>query len=242
MSSHRRCRYRLRKFFLTPSPKCIIVVFLFVGVITIATLEYKLELHDYLQIKSTICYLTNEEIQDLRFMLKSTTNVLEEMNVTYWLDYGTLIGAVRNGDIMRHDSDGDISIITTQLYEELKEKMEQNRLRLTSTRENGFYRVRRADRHQALHVDIFSWDVIEGLCDQKPCKKVAMTRGFKKGVQIAVKEYETIPLSWILPQTEIDFADFKVKIPNRAVDVLKNRYPVTYGWTVPYKIRCWLPW
>ncbi|XP_077994695.1 ribitol 5-phosphate transferase FKRP-like isoform X2 [Glandiceps talaboti] len=175
-------------------------------------------------------------------MLKSTTNFLEEMNVTYWLDYGTLLGAVRNGDVMRHDYDGDISIITTQLYEELKEKLNPIRLRLTSTGENGYYKVRRADRDQDLAVDIFLWDVIEGLCDQKPCKKVATTQTFERRIDIAVKKHEIIPLSWILPQRRIDFADFKVKIPNRAEDVLKNRYPVTYGWTIPYKRKCWLPW
>ncbi|XP_077994954.1 ribitol 5-phosphate transferase FKRP-like [Glandiceps talaboti] len=232
MSSLRSCRYRP-----TTSPKCVILVFL----ITIATLELTLQLHTFLKVNLENCHLTNEEIQDLRLMLKSTTNVLEEMNVTYWLDYGTLLGAVRNGDVMRRDYDADISIIATQ-YEELKEKLKQVRLSLTHTENNGFDRVRRADRDQNLHVDIFSWDVIEGLCDQKPCKKVARTQDDFMGIEIAVKEYETIPLSWILPQRKIDFADFKVKIPNRAGDVLKNRYPVTYRWTISYKIKCWLPW
>ncbi|XP_077994844.1 uncharacterized protein LOC144448463 [Glandiceps talaboti] len=235
------CSCLERKLFLNPSPKCILFVILFVGVIAIATLHYKVTI--YLPIKPGRCYLTDNQMDDFRFILKATTKVLDEMNITYWLDYGTLIGAIRNGDVMRHDSDGDITIITNQSYKEMKEKLKQVGIYLTDA--EGFHRARLIDdRNQDinLHVDIFSSNVVEGLCDQKPCKKVAMTRDSRSKLDTAIIEHETIPLSWIIPERIIDFADFKVKIPNRAEDVLKNRYPLTYRWTIPYKIQCWLPW
>lgn len=47
------------------------------------------------------CYLTKQEQGQLRHILRHVITVFEDMNVTYWLDYGTLIGALRNGDILR---------------------------------------------------------------------------------------------------------------------------------------------
>ncbi|XP_077994409.1 uncharacterized protein RT0683-like [Glandiceps talaboti] len=216
-------------------------------VITIATLEYKFELHDYLRIQRGDCYMTAEQIDDLRFIVKKTTSVFDEMNISYWLDYGTLLGAIRNGDVLRHDTDGDISIMTNKTYKELQEKLQPVGIRLTLTSGQGFYRVLRGDSERVdgddqVHVDIFKWNLVKGLCDNHPCKKVEMTQKFRKSLNIAVREYETIPLSWIIPTRKIDFADFKVYVPNRAEDVLKNRYPVTYRWTIPYKAKCWLPW
>ena len=47
------------------------------------------------------CYLTEQEQNELRHILRHLVAIFDDMNVTYWLDYGTLIGALRYGDIMR---------------------------------------------------------------------------------------------------------------------------------------------
>jgi len=43
--------------------------------------------------------------------LKNVTNILQELNIKYWLDYGTLLGSYRNKKIINHDPDLDISIL-----------------------------------------------------------------------------------------------------------------------------------
>jgi len=43
--------------------------------------------------------------------LKSVTNILQELNIKYWLDYGTLLGEYRNKKVINHDCDLDISIL-----------------------------------------------------------------------------------------------------------------------------------
>jgi len=43
--------------------------------------------------------------------LKNVTNILQELNIKYWLDYGTLLGSYRNKKIINHDPDLDVSIL-----------------------------------------------------------------------------------------------------------------------------------
>jgi len=51
-------------------------------------------------------------------LLNDVTDILDEYNVNYWLDFGTLLGVVRENRILPWDDDIDISI-----FEEDEEKM-----------------------------------------------------------------------------------------------------------------------
>ena len=59
-------------------------------------------------------------------MLKDIKKVLDEGGVRYWLDFGTLLGAVRHGRSMPWDGDFDVSTLDeniverTDLWEKLK--------------------------------------------------------------------------------------------------------------------------
>jgi len=53
--------------------------------------------------------MTLKEIQDESFnLLKVLKNICEEQNITYWLSFGTLLGAIRNNDFIPWDDDVDI--------------------------------------------------------------------------------------------------------------------------------------
>lgn len=47
----------------------------------------------------------------LRNMLRDTNNILKLHNIQYWIDGGTLLGAVRHHDIIPWDDDADICIL-----------------------------------------------------------------------------------------------------------------------------------
>ena len=46
----------------------------------------------------------------LNELLDNTSRLLNDNNVTFWLDQGTLLGALREGNFIKHDTDIDISI------------------------------------------------------------------------------------------------------------------------------------
>ncbi len=48
----------------------------------------------------------------LRLMLKKIDTIFNQHNITYWMDGGTLLGAVRHQDIIPWDDDGDLSILS----------------------------------------------------------------------------------------------------------------------------------
>lgn len=58
--------------------------------------------------------------EELKKRLFNTVDILEKNNIKYWLDFGTLLGAFREGKIIEHDYDVDIGILHKDL-EKVKE-------------------------------------------------------------------------------------------------------------------------
>ena len=55
------------------------------------------------------CYLTEDKRKDLREAVFAICEVYEQQNQTHWIDFGTLLGAYRSGDVLPHDGDADVS-------------------------------------------------------------------------------------------------------------------------------------
>ena len=53
--------------------------------------------------------------EELKKRLFNTVDILEKNNIKYWLDFGTLLGAFREGKIIEHDYDVDIGILHKDL-------------------------------------------------------------------------------------------------------------------------------
>ena len=52
----------------------------------------------------------------LKLLLKNTTELFDKNNIKYFIDGGTLLGAVRHKDIIPHDDDIDLGVLDTDWH------------------------------------------------------------------------------------------------------------------------------
>ena len=52
----------------------------------------------------------NNKVGLMNYLLQKVVNILDENNIPYYLDCGTLLGCIRDNEIMEKDSDVDITI------------------------------------------------------------------------------------------------------------------------------------
>jgi lipopolysaccharide cholinephosphotransferase len=79
--------------------------------------------------------IKKEVAKKLYKMLKDTTHLLEKNKIQYWIDGGTLLGAVRHKGLIPWDDDLDISVFYKDRHKvlKLKTQLEKYGLGLTST-------------------------------------------------------------------------------------------------------------
>ncbi|KIY94186.1 hypothetical protein MNEG_13774 [Monoraphidium neglectum] len=49
--------------------------------------------------------------RNLRALIRTVSPVLGSLGATYWLDFGSLLGAHREGDVIAHDNDADVVVL-----------------------------------------------------------------------------------------------------------------------------------
>jgi len=64
-------------------------------------------------------FIHQKNIDNALIMLKDTIDVLDELNIKYYLDFGTLLGAVRDKGFIPWDDDIDISLVDKKDYNKL---------------------------------------------------------------------------------------------------------------------------
>lgn len=96
--------------------------------------------------------------ENLRTILTYINSLFNEAGITYWLDYGTLLGAVRDGDLIEYDTDLDIGILyrDREKFLQLKEKIEKDGFHLKKDHSMDFYRICLSATN-TLHADVFFW-------------------------------------------------------------------------------------
>ena len=80
--------------------------------------------------------LTKEEKVIIKDNLFNILDILEDNNIAYWIDYGTLLGAARDGKIITWDNDADIGCYTED-YAKIRDLM----IKFTTDTPAGFHRA-----------------------------------------------------------------------------------------------------
>lgn len=156
-------------------------------------------------------------------LLKDVTDILTENKITYWIDGGTLLGAVRSGGQMEHDDDNDLGIfnsdyknlvsLSNQFIEKgYKVKQENNIFKIYT--DNLMENKYRYSRNPCL--DIFCWH------EEKKIIKLYDPNLAKIWKQCYHKVKDFYPLK------EYKYNDIKVMGVNNPLPYLCRMYN---GWT-----------
>ncbi|SKC35880.1 polysaccharide pyruvyl transferase family protein [Krasilnikoviella flava] len=162
-------------------------------------------------------------------LMRKAAGVLDECGYPAMLAYGTLLGAVREGDFLAHDDDIDMLIpLQAATREEADEILGGLHTRLRElgwkvSRPNSYTNFHLTDPATGLHIDVFPL-LVDGDSTQLHMEKMKL---------------RAIPTSVVLPSSTITFLGEEMLAPAQPEAFLAERYGET--WSTPDPFYDW-PW
>lgn len=155
-------------------------------------------------------------LSNLRKTAKHVFNCLDDAGARYWLDGGSLLGAMRNGDVLPWDHDVDIGVYRDDLQRSMWLRKARNKPVIDSkgfvwekATEGNFYRVHYSKVNR-MHVNIFPFYVKNGTMS-------------KDNWFTSHKNME-FPDRFLHPMSSIEFLGRHVPSPNNLRDFLEMKY------------------
>ncbi|UJR29954.1 hypothetical protein I4U23_017501 [Adineta vaga] len=175
--------------------------------------------------------LANRE--KLAYMVKAFSEIMTELNVTHWIDYGTLLGALRYEHILMWDHDADVSFDRKFAYllhnGGKAQKIAKERYNMLL---NAAVLV-----YEGVQADVYSWDKIS--IDGGGFK---YTKSVNRKFDLFEEYVNDFNASFIDKTVSVPFAGGYVSAPYPPMEFIKARYPKSYNKALPYKISCYFPW
>ena len=156
-------------------------------------------------------------LRALRETAKHVFSILEQENVRYWLEGGSLLGAARNGDIIPWDYDIDIGIYKDDIQKSsyLKDAQQSSFVDdegfvWETASEGEFFRVQYSEQNH-LHVDIYPFYSREGTMTKNTWFKTH-------------RQDTEFPEHFLTPLTKIPFAGIMAGAPNNVRQFLEFKF------------------
>lgn len=157
-------------------------------------------------------------LEGLRITARHVFQTLHSCRVRWWLEGGSLLGAVRSGDIIPWDYDVDIGIYASdldrcpQLKSSRWQTLEDSKgFVWQKASEGNYYRVHYSTANH-LHVDIFPFQVRDGMM----VRGGAWNTGHKQDIDF--------PEHYLRPLSNIMFIGVTAAAPNNVRDFLEMKF------------------
>ncbi|MCU9998454.1 LicD family protein [[Pasteurella] aerogenes] len=192
---------------------------------SIVLLLYSNTLGKYFFYKENKNFLKHGEIT-----LSLLDHIFKTNKIEYWLDFGTLLGAVRDKDFIPHDVDIDISMWLSDYTEILHEQLEKNGFKKVRDIkiDNGKYGLEVTYQFNSINIDIFFYTKIDEhfayYHDFIPLKGISRIGTIKQLGGLVVRQI-TLPVEYI---GNITFKNSEYPIPEPVTKHLVGRYGETY--------------
>ena len=174
----------------------------------------------------------------LKSLLKRVTIVLHKHNYNYFINGGTLLGCIREGDIIKHDDDIDLGMLDTEINrmlndKELIEDLRHNNIKIELPTNiitkpcHRFVEIKKKYNDKSnVFIDLFSYSIFNKDKDTK-IYQLSSLRNRK------LWPNDWFHLDELFPLRMNYLGNIKIHTPNKSITYL-NRY---YGrdWRIPKK-------
>jgi hypothetical protein len=151
-------------------------------------------------------------IKHLREIIFYLSDLFKELEITYWMDFGTLLGAVRNNRTIPHDTDGDFCLFLKDRLEiiELSSRISNDGFHIgpTNDRGDGHIKIYRSSKNH-MAVDLFFWHLNKS------------TGILSSGGLNAPKSF---PIWWVEKLSQVLIFDKPIMAPREPKQFLKFRF------------------
>ncbi len=174
---------------------------------------------DDLIIKDPIPMTDSNILNDLYTVIKYTTEFLENNNIDYCIESGTLLGSVRHGGIIPWDNDMDIMILRDG-YNKLKKIM-------NLFNKDKFNILNIIPGFKVFYKNIAFGEIFVYDMDNDNKIKLAYPYINDKPTFLASKLYfprQKFNINDIIPTKKIKFEDFMIRVPNNIAAILNTTY------------------
>jgi hypothetical protein len=179
------------------------------------------------------CLTPEKSRAKLVYMVQAFTEIMTELNITHWVDYGTLIGALRYENINIWDHDADVSFerkFANLLHNGgIAQKIAKNRYNIHLNAAVMLY--------EGMQTDIYSWKK-QRISDGN----FVYTKAANRDSDLFESQFNDFNASFIEKTVLIPFAGGFVRAPYPPMEFIKQRYSLSYNRIMPYKVSCYFFW
>lgn len=163
-------------------------------------------------------------------LLAFVTDILDSNGVEYWLDYGTLLGAVRSGHAIPWDDDADISIYERDIEKVISLISAHPQYRFSMSNNVGEFPQLFYSDANLLHIDIFPWYESNGYLHRREYLDSGPTGpDSKKG--------KGFPCEWVSKRSRIVLDGREYWAPVDPNTMCRHRYGTL--WNTPMTVSEW---
>lgn len=151
---------------------------------------------------------------------------IESIGLTFWLDFGTLLGVYREGDFLKNDSDLDIGLYLEDYSKELDEVMIQHGFKLFRgcQIDGGEYGLELSFIKNNIKIDLFFYSRLEPELYKVHCFENFPDLGERQSIK-RFRGLRVIEQTMLLKElTTIDFKGRSFLIPSNIEDYLSHHY------------------
>lgn len=186
-------------------------------------------------------YKTTVDIERIRYLLKKVIPILKKHNIPHFVAEGTLLGIIRDGDLIPWDTDGDIIVLYPNKYHVLNILSQE--LSKDIILSVGCCQSRCIETDKNNFIDLFFYETLHDPLSLESLGKVRPTSYLHRWSDLCLSwlsnffAMSTFNYVDIYPLKKLTWQDIDIYVPNNTDNVLYTQYGP--NWKTPIKREPW---